>query len=295
MAQLPTIIRNGLEYLGLVSPNAAGSPEQEGQPPELDRIISSSPEMRLNGAYFSLLQANPDEILSREGGTGLLLYDRLLDDDVAQSCLQQRRLAITSRDWEVTPGDDKDPRSVKAAEEFRAMLQEVGFDRVTGGLHFAVWYGYAVAEGLYTTREFDGRPIIWLKDIVIPNRAWFGFTMTGELRFASLYGFGGEEVPPNKFMTVRTGGTHDFAFYGLGLGHWAYWPVWFKRAMTRFWALYLEKLANPTVIAPFTAEMTEPEKNQLLQTLVAIGTDSAAILPDAIVEKVERRGDLVFP
>jgi hypothetical protein len=82
--------------------------------------------------------------------------------------------------------------------------------------------GTASARRFGRPRSVDGRRIIWLDDIVVPDRRWFGFTIEGELRFVgAAISFGGEVVPPNKFITIRTGGTHDFAFYGLGLAHWA--------------------------------------------------------------------------
>ena len=289
MAQLPALVRTGLERIGLVPPPDEGAaPEDDREAPVLDRMISRDPTIYLSGAYMGALKTNDDAILSRDGGQDLGLFDRLLDDDVAMSCLQQRRLAITARDWEVTPGDDKDPRSVKASEDFKEMLDGVGFDRVTTLLHFAVWFGYAVGEALWTTKVKDGRRLIWLDDIVVPDRRWFGYTFEGELRIATLLGgMGGEELPPNKFFSVRTGGSHDFAFYGLGLAHWAYWPVWFKRAGTRFWALFLEKLADPTRVGEFPDGMAETEKAKLLSSLVAIGSDSAVLIPQGLSDKVK--------
>ncbi len=290
MVDLSGMFRAGLEALGLASPSELASPEDLTAPPDQSGMISRPPEtmLSLGGPYLKGLSVNDDSILAREGAQDLRLFDRLLDDDVAMSCLQQRRLAITSRDWEVTPGDDQDSRSVKAADEFRAMLKELGFDRVTANLHYAVWYGYAVAEGLYGTRQFEGRRIIWLNDIVVPDRRWFGFTFEGELRMLSpLAAFGGQALPANKFVSIRTGGTHDFAFYGLGLAHWAYWPVWFKRAATKFWALYLEKLSNPTAIGAFDEGDSEEDKNRLISSLVSIGRDSAVIVPKDVIDKIK--------
>src|SRR5205085_3062459 len=104
------------------------------------------------------------------------------------------------------------------------------------------------------TKVHKGRRIVWLDDILVPDRRWFGFTLDGELRYtAAMMTANGQELPPNKFLALRTGGTHDFAFYGLGLAHWAYWPVWFKRAGLKFWALALEKLSEPTMVGGFKA------------------------------------------
>jgi phage gp29-like protein len=288
---LPPAIRRPLEEAGFLAPIAQPDrlptrPTNEAPeaPPSIGNMISRSADTSwFPSSYLKLLAENDDSVLKRDGG-GLKLYDALLDDDVAFSALQQRRMAITSRDWEVTPGDDKDPRSVKAADEFRAMLKEVGFDRVTNGLHYGVWYGYAIAEAVYSIRDFDGRPIVWLSDLIVPDRRWFGFTMEGELRFVTPYarGLDDETLPPNKFIVVRTGGSHDFAFYGLGLAHWAYWPIFFKRSALKFWALYLEKFGMPTVAIGFPeTEQNDQEKlDKRLAAAVAVGQDRAVLVPE---------------
>jgi hypothetical protein len=295
MADRPSFFSRALDFLALpalpnLSPAEAGSPEDDGSAPEVGVRYSRTAEevLGLNGPFFAGLKVNDDEILRREGAQDLKLFDRLLDDDVAMSTLQQRRLAITSRDWEVTPGDDTDPRSVMAADDFRAMLDALAFDDKTGKLHYAVWYGYAVGEAIWSVKERDGRLIYWLDDIVVPDRKLFGFGFDGSLRFhAGLATFGGDPVPANKFIAVRTGGTHDFAFYGLGLAHWVYWPVWFKKAATRFWALYLEKLASPTAVGGFAETASEKEKNDLVAALVSIGRDSAVIVPEGYADKIK--------
>lgn len=264
-------------------PTAAGSPTVDDAPPTMDRMVSTDGQSTfIPEAWLKAIKANEDTILAREGGQGLDLYEALLDDDVAFSAIQQRFLAVTSRDWEVTPGDDKDPRSVKAADDFRAMLNGIGFDRVTKGLLWSVWFGYGVGEAMWTMKVHDGRPIVWLEDVVIPDRRWFGFTIEGELRLTStIAGMTGEELPANKFLAVRTGGTHDFAFYGLGLAHWLYWPIFFKRSALKFWALYLEKFGMPTVAIEFPPEEKDDKKAlaDRLAAAVAVGQDRAVLVP----------------
>lgn len=279
------VVDNGTGRVVLISPNLKASPESDEA--EVPGGLVSRSDGWFPAFWLDAVQANDDPMLSRDG-SDLRLYDKLLSDDTAMSTLQQRRLAITSRDWEVAPGNPDDPRSVTAADEFREMLKAVGFDRVTGGLHYGVWFGYAVAEAVYTTKTHDGRLIIWLDDIVIPDRRWFGFTGEGQLRFIGdlSASIGGEVVPDNKFITVRTGGTHDFAFYGLGLAHWCYWPIFFKRAALKFWALYLEKMGRPTVGIAFSEadKNDQKKKASLLQAAMAIGQDSAVLLPEGYLD-----------
>ncbi len=265
-------------------PSREASPEVDDAPPSIGTMVSSNGlQSWIPETWLKAISPNDDSILQRDGGEGLKLFDALLDDDQAFSALQQRRLAITSRDWEVAPGDDKDPRSVKAADDFRAMLKAIGFDRVTGLLHYAVWYGYGVGEALYSMRQHDGRTIVWLSDIVVPDRRHFGFSLEGELRLTSTMtgGIEGEALPPNKFITIRTGGTHDFAFYGLGLAHWCYWLIFFKRNALKFWALYLEKFGMPTVGIEFPVEEKDDKKAlaDRLAAAIAVGQDRAVLLP----------------
>lgn len=269
-----------------ISPIREASPEADDAPVALGMVSRSDALSWLPDAYIDVLAENEDLIL-RRGPEGLKLYDDLLDDETAMSTLQQRRLAITSRDWEVTPGDPDDERSVLAADDLRAMIDGLDFDRVTGGLHYALWYGYAVGEGIYEIRQHDGRTLVWLTDIVIPDRRHFGFTRAGELRYtATLAGdLGGEKLPDNKFVTLRTGATHDFAFYGLGLAHWLYWPIFFKRAALRFWALYLEKFGGPTVGIEFDEGQANDKaaKAKLLNAASSITRDSAVTLPKGYI------------
>lgn len=277
-----SIVAQALAWLG---PNKAAIPEDDSPAPETGEIVSRSGETFLvPGAWMRAIAGNEDKILARGGGIGLALYDELLDDDVAFSTFQQRRLAVISREWEVAPGDENDPRSVEAADHLRANLRSIAFDRICDKMLHAVWHGYAVAEGLYELGS-DGK--YRLADIVVPDRKHFGFTHEGELRFRPGFSISGEALPANKFWTLRTGASHDFAFYGLGLAHWCYWPIWFKRSILKFWALYLEKLGYPTVIGEQTDSWTGAEKSSFLKALIAIGRDRAVKVPEGSSDRIK--------
>ncbi len=168
------------------------------------------------------------------------------------------------------------------------MIKAFSFDNTTGKLHFAVWHGYAVGEAMFTTKLHDGRTIIWLKDIVVPDRSWFGFDAYGTLRMATLWdGFASQDLPPNKFVSVRTGASHDFAFYGLGLAHWCYYPVFFKRAGVRFWAREMERKGRPTVLGLVSDQATDAEKAKAMNIAGAIGRDSHAVATKEFIDTVK--------
>lgn len=277
-----SIIARALAWLG---PNKAAIIEDPAAPAETGVTVSTSGEtFVVPGAWLKTVAANSDKILARGGGVGLELYEDLLDDDVAFSNFQQRRLGVISASWEVSPGDEKDPRSVEAADHLRENLKNISFDRISDKMLFSVWFGYGVAEGVYELGP-DGK--IRLADIVIPDRKHFGFTHEGELRFRPGFTLSGHALPANKFWVMRTGASHDFAFYGIGLAHWCYWPIWFKRNIIKFWALYLEKLGYPTVVGEQMDNWTDAEKSNFLKALVAIGRDRAVKVPEGSAEKIQ--------
>lgn len=266
-------------------PSRSAVPEDDS-PPAKDTVLTRSGETwAVPSQYMNTIAQNMDSVLIREGVQDLKLYDALLDDDVAFSTFQQRRLAVVSHEWEVMAGDEDDPRSVEAADHLRKQLKQISWDRICNNMLFCTWFGYAVAEFVWKVGP-DGK--IWIDDIIVPDRRWFAFTEAGELRFSpSVGGIAAEEVPPNKFWVARTGASHDFAFYGLGLGHWVYWPIWFKRSVNRFWAAYLEKMGFPTVLGGFNKNWSDEEKTSFMQTLVAIGRDRAARVDEDVFDKVK--------
>jgi hypothetical protein len=60
-------------------------------------------------------------------------------------------------------------------------------------------------------------------------------------------------MPERKFWTFSAGAATDDEPYGLGLGHFLYWPVFFKRNDIKFWLIFLEKFAAPNRHRPASA------------------------------------------
>lgn len=92
----------------------------------------------------------------------------------------------------------------------------------------------------------------------------------------------GEMLPDKKFWVFATGADHDDAPYGLGLAHWLYWPVWFKRNGHKFWATYLERFGTPAVMGKYPPGTPEAEQLRLLQALAALRRDAAVTVPEGI-------------
>jgi len=229
------------------------------------------------------LEMPDDAVLMQRGGGDYTLYREVLRDDHVKAALTQRIQAVIARPWEVRPGG-KRAIDLAAADLLREQLNALPWDAITAKMLYGVFYGFAVAEVMWGS---DGRRIA-IADIKVRDRRRFGFDGARRLRLKTRARPDGELLPERKFWTFVTGADHDDAPYGLGLAHWLYWPVWFKRNGIRFWATFLEKFGTPTAAGRFPPGTSQEDQNKLLDALQAIQRDSAIIFPDGMqVELLE--------
>nr|WP_269450861.1 DUF935 family protein [Stenotrophomonas sp. MMGLT7] len=203
------------------------------------------------------------------------IYERVRSDDQVKACFDQRRNAVVSREWQVDAASDRRVDK-QAAEHLRLQLKRVGWDRVTERMLWGVFYGYSVAELLWDVQ--DGK-LGW-SAIKVRNRRRFSFAPTGELRLLTPQNmYQGEPALKPYFWHFATGSDHDDEPFGLGLAHWLYWPVLFKRNGIALWLTFLDKFAAPTAMGRFEEGTDQAKKKLLLEALRAIRTDSGIIIP----------------
>ena len=218
-----------------------------------------------------------DKILKLRGGYNYELYEEILRDDQVQATFTQRRLAVVSKPTQVTPGGQR-RIDKKAAEFIEETLQHIRWDTVTERMLYGRFYGYAVAEALWAR---DGAQVV-LDRLKVRNRRRFVFGPDFKPKLVTLAQPNGEALPEQKFWWFATGADHDDEPYGLGLGHWLYWPVTFKRSQTAFWLIFLEKFGQPTPIAKYPRKAPEAEKHKALQVARDVRVDTAAAIPDDV-------------
>lgn len=226
----------------------------------------------------SLALPSQDTVLEKIGGGKYDIYREVLSDWQVRSVFQQRQLALTACEWTVEPGGTK--RADKnAAAWLEETLKTVGWDDATQGMHFGVFYGFAIAECLYAR---DGATVA-LDAIKVRDRRRFVFMPSGELRLLTQADpMRGEALPERKFWTFCTGADHDDEPHGMGLAHWLYWPVQFKRGNIKFWLIAAEKFGSPTAVGWFPPGTSSEDRARLLAALKAMQLDSGVILPDGM-------------
>lgn len=227
------------------------------------------------------LLPNTDKLLMLKSGGDLRIYQEVMRDEQVKACFEQRVRAVVSKPWEVRPGGTK--RIDKQAAEFiDQQCKAIKFDSITEKMLYGVFYGYAVGEALYAVE--DGKVVLDTSrgGIKVRDRRRFGFAPDMSLRLKTSANPMGEVLPENKFWHFATGSDHDDEPYGLGLAHWLYWPVFFKRSGIKFWLIFLEKFGMPTAVGEYPAGTTKPDQDKLLAALQAIQTDSAIIFPQGM-------------
>lgn len=257
--------------------------QKPGQKPEQNEIATTRDGRDITRGYVDGLPLlpNTDKLLQLKGGGDLRIYQEVQRDEQVKACFEQRIRAVVSRPWEVIPGGDK--RIDKQAAEFiDGQLKRISFDSVTEKMLYGVFYGYAVAEALWAV---EGSQIV-LDKIKVRDRRRFGFAPDMSLRLKTSSNPLGEILPNKKFWHFATGSDHDDEPYGLGLAHWLYWPVFFKRSGVKFWLVFLEKFGMPTALGKYPGGTPKPDQDKLLEALQAIQTDSAIIFPEGMTAEL---------
>ncbi len=248
--------------------------------PELNREIATIANgMDITRGYVGPLLVNTDSVLRMRSQGNLTLYESVYSDPQVKSVFAQRQLAVTQCNWRVEPASEA-AVDKRAADALSAELNRVGWDRVTSLMLFGVFYGYAVSELIYA--RMDG--LVGIEKIKVRNRRRFRFDPEGGLRMLTPNDML-EGVPAEGpyFWHFATGADNDDEPYGQGLGHWLYWPVFFKRQGIRFWLTFLDKFGQPSRVGKYDAQSATPaDKTRLLQAAAAMGTDSAVIIPEGM-------------
>lgn len=230
--------------------------------------------------YLPLLPSQ-DKLLLLKGAGDYQIYKEVLRDEQVKACFAQRIRAVISRPWDVKPGGTA-LKDKKAAEWIREQINNLPFDDITEKMLYGVFYGYAVAEGIWAV---DGSFIVPAK-IKVRDRTRFAFAPDMSLRLKTMQNMNGEILPERKFWHFCTGADHDDEPYGLGLAHWLYWPVFFKRNGIKFWLNFLEKFGTPTVKGTYQSGTSDEEQNKLLNALRDIQNDSAVIMPEGMTAEL---------
>lgn len=242
--------------------------------PDMNIIASSGPGRDITRNFTGTLLTPTDPVIKNNTDNTDIYIDIRQDAQVG-AALEQRRLAMLASEYKVIPGGEESIDK-EAADSLRAQIDALEWDDIMGLMWWARFYGYSVAEVLYAATDSE----FIIADIKVRNRLRFRFDFQGQPRLLTQdKPQDGEELPPRKFWVSTVGADHHDEPYGIGLAHWLYWPVYFKKSGIEFWALHLEKYGSPTALGKFPAGWPDADVQKLLQAMQAIQTDSGVVVP----------------
>lgn len=223
------------------------------------------------------LLPDPDQVANRLGystADWISVLRFLQTDPHVWACCQSRKAGTLSREWEIVePERNAESRPLEVIERWAGTLDMY---RIMSDILDAVFFGMAPIEIVWQT---DGN--LWLPAGVTGKPPeWFAFGYDGRLRFLSRHDqWQGETLPDHKFLLPCHGAGY-FNPYGERVLSRCYWPITWKRAAQKFWAILTEKYGVPWVAGKVPPGTDDDVRDALIAKLQSMVQDAVVVLND---------------
>ncbi len=181
--------------------------------------------------------------------------------------------------------DPKDDKKIVAAVE--ELLDDPGLPDVIEDMLDALGKGYSCVEILW-----GKGPQPWSKPYYVwrdPKYFTFDFVSRSEVRLQQLGTVDGVELPPGRFIVHVPKHKSGIPIRG-GFARMAAWYFLFKNYSIKDWAEFLDIYGMPIRIGKYHPSATPEDRRKLLQAVMRIASDAAAIIPELMmVELLETK------
>jgi len=235
---------------------------------------------------YAILDTLPDtDIILSKAGIGIPQLRNLLNDSQVETVWNTRLAGITGVNFSIEPGDAS-PQAARAQNFIKEMVRSYDFPTIINSMMDAVAFGFCPIEIIWNINKKT-----WLATDFVPKPPeWFYFSNTKRLMYRSGASFKGVRVPQGKFILIQNRPTYQNP-YGSKLFSKVYWPVTFKRNGMRWWTMILEKFGSPFIYGKFQKGASDQDKNDLLNALESMISNSVAVGPDESYVKI--KGDMI--
>ncbi len=224
---------------------------------------------RLAGLLRDAIEGDPERYLA-------LAEDMEERDLHYAGVLGVRKRQVSGLEITVEAAGD-DARSVADADLVRQVLDRDGFEDELFDILDATGKGFSCTEIVWEMSERQWMP----KRLAWRDPRWFRFDQVdGETPL--LRDIGGD-VPlvPYKWIFHTAKVKSGLPIRG-GLARAAAWGFLFKSFTQKDWAIFCEAYGQPLRLGKFDPGASEADKSKLLEAVTNIGTDYAAIVPQAM-------------
>ena len=265
-------------------------------------IVSNDAWLQKYGGW----DPNPDEVIESKGMAYLKEIER---DTHVSSCYRTRRNKLIINGWHITP--TKEDRTEKIADFVRYNLDTAladrsknGFDGDILGMMDAVAKGFSLSEIVWNQirgGKYDGT---WGISAIRKKEAEdygfltdkYGNVYADGIVYHGDYSASGERLPYNKFIHVVYGPDDENPYGISSTSRIAFW-VWLKKNNSKFWAIYNEKFAMPTVVGKIPNNAQQDDIDLIDNFIKKLQSLSGVRIPDgfeiSFLEAI-RRGDVTY-
>lgn len=234
---------------------------------------------------------HPSELLRTKSERGWRvgeLYDRMISSDLDLAGYIGKRLdaVLTLPRW-IRPADSS-PAALEVAEFCRAALSQIkGFDINLRHQLESRPKGLAIDELLWERLSRGPLAGAWMPVAAIDRPMWRFKFKAGQLFVRRLSGSPDLVAHPAKFLAMRFG-TKDSP-WGRGFLEDLYWHWYLKKNGLKFFAVFLDKWAQPTAIGKYRHQsgdgkekLNEEAQRDLLAAIEAIQSEYGVTLPEGL-------------
>jgi phage gp29-like protein len=231
---------------------------------------------------------SPDDLVVKKG---FGIYDEMQRDAVVKSALEVKKFAVLAKPWRIIPATDS-KKDEKIANFVEWSLRHVRGE-VTGVLYEtldALAKGFSVGEMVWEISKDEWEGNLILKAVKAKDPSYYDFEVDEYLNIKRLLlSPGGSEatidLPPEKFLIYSHNGKYSQPWGASDLRsvykHW-----WCKDFLIKWWQLFCEKYAMPSLVGYYKTGTPLEKQNQLLTLLSKIASDTAIILPEEISDTI---------
>ena len=229
-----------------------------------------------------------DEIITRKGWK---IYHDMRHDDQIKATLSFKKILIHGRQLEIQPSEVKKERDEDIAKFVEWSLNRINMKRILREALSAFDYGFSVGEIIWEMAEYNGNPVITIKDIKhrLPENIEIEADEHGNLkRFVQEPEWGRHiYLKPEKVWHYA----HNSEFqdhYGHSDLRAAYKNWWSKKFIINFWNVFLERMGQPMTKMTYPLGASEELKSTLKSILSGLSTKTEILIPEGVeVELIE--------
>jgi phage gp29-like protein len=217
------------------------------------------------------------------------LYSRMVDTDTTMAGLWEKRVKAVLSLPRFIRAADSSPAAEETALFVRTALSQIPLRVVPiSNTLEAILKGVAINEIMWERVSRGPLAGAWLPVDLIDRPMWrFGWSMSDKTLhiLSNRLRFEPQPAPPMKFQ-VLSYGTKDNP-WGKALCDRLYWVWYLKKHASKYWALFVERFAQPLAKGTYPykpgQEATNKEhQDRLLAILSAIRTGTAIALPEGL-------------